>query len=112
MPTYEFLNTKTNEVEEHVIKMADLDAFKKKNKHLERYIASAPAFGFGSFNGDIRSRTPDGFKEVLSKIADQNPTSELANNVRRKSIKEVKTQQVLEKHKKKQAEILKDRLRR
>lgn len=40
MPTYEFLNKETQEVEEHVMKIAELDSFKENNPHLERYISS------------------------------------------------------------------------
>ena len=46
---YTFLNKDTNEVEEHTMRVAELDEFKEKNPHLERYFGpdSAPAFGDG-----------------------------------------------------------------
>ena len=35
MPTYVFKNTKTEEVEEHLLKIAELDQFKEDNPHLQ-----------------------------------------------------------------------------
>lgn len=34
MPTYVFRNTETDEIEEHFMKMAELDEFKEKNPNL------------------------------------------------------------------------------
>jgi hypothetical protein len=46
---YTFLNQNTNEVEEHTMRMAELDQFKLDNPHLIRYFTpdSAPSFGDG-----------------------------------------------------------------
>ena len=35
MPTYVFKNSKTEEVEEHIMKIAELDKFKEDNPHLK-----------------------------------------------------------------------------
>jgi hypothetical protein len=43
-----------------------------------------------------------GWKDNLSRIADAHPTSALADQHRKKSIKEVRTQQVISKHRKRQ----------
>ncbi len=40
-----------------------------------------------------------GFNEMLSKVADAHPRSELAKNVRRRSAKEVKTDEIIKKTK-------------
>lgn len=40
MPIYEFLNKQTNEIEEHMMKISELDTFKSENPQLERYISS------------------------------------------------------------------------
>ena len=50
----------------------------------------------------ISMKTDGGWKDNLSRIADAHPTSELAQQHRKRSIKEVKTQQVVEKHRKRQ----------
>jgi predicted nucleic acid-binding Zn ribbon protein len=73
MPTYEFRNKQTGEVTEHVMRIADLDAFKEANPHLERAITQAPAFA-----GDhITIKKDTGFKEVLQKIHERTPGSQL-----------------------------------
>lgn len=46
---YTFLNTQTNEVEEHIMKLSEYDDFTKNNPHLERHFSpdSIPRFGDG-----------------------------------------------------------------
>lgn len=103
MPTYEFVNKKTKKIEEHVMSIAAYDSFKAKNPHLERYYSDAPGFNY-SGTGDMGGKKTDNtWKEVMHKIAEQNPRSPLADQVLRKDTKRIKTDQVLEKHKKKQA---------
>lgn len=73
MPTYEFVNKQTGKVEEHVMRIAELDAFKQANPHLEKIITQAPAFA-----GDhITIKKDTGFKEVLQKIHERTPGSQL-----------------------------------
>lgn len=73
MPTYEFRNKQTGEVTEHVMRISELDAFKDANPHLERFITQAPAFA-----GDhITIKKDTGFKEVLQKIHERTPGSQL-----------------------------------
>jgi hypothetical protein len=103
MPTYEFVNKKTKKIEEHVMSIAAYDSFKAENPHLERYYSDAPGFNY-SGTGDMGGKKTDNtWKEVMHKIAEQNPRSPLADQVLRKDTKRIKTDQVLEKHKKKQA---------
>jgi len=103
MPTYEFLNSKTKKIEEHMMSVSAYDQFKADNPHLERYYSDAPMFSY-SGTGDLAGKkTDDTWKEVMTKIAEQNPRSPLADNVLRKNTKRIKTDQVLEKHRKKQA---------
>lgn len=112
MPTYEFLNTKTRKLEEHVMSISAYDEFKKQNPHLERYIADAPGFnysGTGDFSG---KKTDNGWKEVLSKISEAHPASALAEKHGKKSIKELKTREVINKHAKKRKELAADLAKR
>lgn len=98
MPVYEFYNTKTKKIEEHNMSVKDYDAFKENNSHLERHYSSAPSFSY-SGTGDMSGKKTDNtWKEVMSKIAEQNPRSPLADKVLRKGTKRVKTDQVLKKH--------------
>ena len=69
MPTYEFRNKETGVIEEHIMRISELDAFKENNPHLERTMTKAPAVA-----GDhITIRKDTGFKEVLQKINERVP---------------------------------------
>ena len=93
MPTYEFYNTKTEEVEDHFMSYTKLDEFKKDNPHLQQRV-SAP-----NIVGSVSVKNKEGgFGEVLDKVAEGHPSSSLANERTRKSTKEVKTREVLKKH--------------
>jgi hypothetical protein len=95
MPTYSFINKETNELEEHMMRISEYDAFKELNPHLERYIDGAPATVSGV---SITGKVPDGFKEVLSKVSENHKQSSVADKHGRKSIKEVQTQRLVDKH--------------
>lgn len=102
MPIYEFVNTKTKKIEEYTMSVSAYDQFKADNPHLERYFSEAPLFSY-SGTGDLAGKKTDNtWKEVMHKIAEQNPRSPLADNVLRKNTKRIKTDQILEKHRKKQ----------
>jgi len=98
MPTYEFVNTKTQKIEEHTMSVSAYDSFKADNPHLERYYSDAPMFSYTGGGDFAGKKTDNTWKEVMSKIAEQNPRSPLADNVLKKSAKRVKTDQVLKKH--------------
>lgn len=91
MPRYDFLNTETNEIEEHMMSYTKLDEFKENNPHLKQQISALNIVGG---TGD-RVKTDAGFKEVLSKIGEGHPSSPLNTN---KSIKDIKTKEIVKKH--------------
>ena len=95
MPTYTFINQATGDIEDHFMAISELDDFVKTNPQLER-VLTAPAI-VGSVS--IKDKDPQGFKDVMSRIAENNPGSNLGK-YKRKSINEVKTKQILEKHRK------------
>jgi len=83
------------------MKVAEYDDFIAENSDiLERYIGEAPAVRFDgkTFFRDVQSRQPDGFKEVLAKIGEQHTNSAVAERYTRKSIKQVRNEQLLKKH--------------
>ena len=47
MPTYQFKNKETNEIEEHSMSYNVLDEFKEQNPQLERYFSIENLPGFG-----------------------------------------------------------------
>lgn len=98
MPTYEFLNTKTGKIEEHAMSVSVYDQFKIDNPHLERYFESVPMFSYSGTGDMAGKKTDNTWKEVMHKIAEQNPRSPLADQVLKKSTKRVKTEQILKKH--------------
>jgi hypothetical protein len=101
MPTYTFRNKLTGEILEDWMTIAQRESFLKKNKDYEMYIETAPGLSY-SGTGDIYgAKTDNTWKEVMAKIAEQNPRSPLAAEHRRRTTKEVKTDQVIEKHMKK-----------
>jgi len=106
MPTYEFLNKKTGKLEEHMMSIKAYSTFKESNPHLERYYGEAPSFSY-SGTGDVHGKKTDNtWKEVMAKIAEQNPRSPLADQYLRKDTKRVKTDQAIDravkKHQQKQ----------
>lgn len=99
MPTYEFVNTKTEEQFEMFMSISQREEFLTKNPHIKT-VVSAP--GIVSYSGgDLYSKTPSGFKEVLSKVAEAHPNSTVADRYGKRTIKEVRTNRVVEDHVKK-----------
>ena len=95
MPAYDFENLKTGCIEERIMSYTKLEQFKKDNPHLRQVILSAPTTVGGV--GD-RVKTDDGFKEVLSKIGDAHPGSEVHARHGSKDIKREKSVATIKKH--------------
>jgi len=86
MPVYSFRNKDTDEEWEDMMSYSASEKYLEENPHIERFIGKAP--GLVQATGD-RTKTPNGFKEVLSKIAENNPNSKLANTYGKKDKKSV-----------------------
>lgn len=78
MPTYTFLDSATNELVEHIMKMSELDQFKLDNPHLERALVDAPSFGDPVRLGI--TRIDNGFREVLARVAEKTPGGKMLND--------------------------------
>jgi predicted nucleic acid-binding Zn ribbon protein len=75
MPTYVFRNKETGEQFEQIMKMSELDSFREENPHLETIIQ---AVAFGDSHKLSGSRKFDsGFKEVLQRVHEKTPGSQL-----------------------------------
>jgi hypothetical protein len=94
MPTYDFLNTETGEVEERFMSLSQREQFLKDNPHMQQMIGATATVSGVSITGKI----PDGFKEVLAKVSENHKQSSVANRHGKKSIKESQTQQIVNKH--------------
>ena len=95
MPTYVFKDTNTDEVFEVVLKISEREQFMKDFPHFIP-VVTAPAIVSGV--GGVRNDA--GWNEVLNKVSEQNPDSNLARSVKPRSAKEVKVQNVVDKWKK------------
>lgn len=94
MPLYTYRDKNTGEVFEKLMSYTQLESFAEANPHLEK-IMDAPNIVSGvSITGKVAS----GFKDVLSRISDAHPSSPLADNYGKKSIKQVQTERVVKKH--------------
>ena len=98
MPTYTFKNKTTGVEWEKFMRMSEVDDYKKENDC--SIVISAPMI-VTSTGDNIDAKTDGGWKETLAKISEAHPDSELNKQYgKRKSTKDVKTEQVRTKHKK------------
>lgn len=95
MPTYTFKDTNTQEIFDVVLSMNEYDTYKSEHPNHERHFNEAPKVVSGI---STTNRVPDGFKEVLSKVSEAHPTSVVAQKHGKKSIKQIKTEQIVKKH--------------
>jgi len=101
MPSYTFENTKTGEVYDDMMSISEMESLLKKNKHIKQVISRVNII---SGISGITHKTDGGWNDNLQRIAEAHPKSALADRYKKKSIKEVKTQQVINKHRKRQAQ--------
>ena len=100
MPIYTFENTKTGKVYDDMMSIAEKETFLKKNKHIKQRLTSLNISS--GVRVGVNMKNDGGWKDNLSRIAEAHPNSELAKQHKRRSTKEVKTQQVVEKHRRRQ----------
>ena len=97
MPTYEFINAEGEITEKFFKSWEDKDVFLTENPHLQQTMTKAPGIVSG-VSGTASTRVPDGFKEVLSKVAEANPHTAFAEKQGGMGIKQAKTREVVKKH--------------
>ena len=95
MPTYSFRNNETGEEYDKIMSWDAKVEYLKEHPEIDSIITKAPGLTKGT--GD-RTRPPEGFKEVLSKISEANPNSALANDFGAKDHVSVKKREVIQKH--------------
>ena len=100
MPIYTFENTKTGKVYDDMMSISEKESFLKKNKHIKQLLTTTINISSGVMG--VNMKNDGGWKDNLSRIAEAHPNSELAKQHKRRSTKEVKTQQVVEKHRRRQ----------
>ena len=96
MPTYIFRNKTTGVEWEKHMRISELDAYKEEN-NAEIMIKTV---NIASGQGDnIDAKTDAGWKETLAKISEAHPASELNKQYGKRTVKDIKTEQVRGKHK-------------
>ena len=100
MPTYRFYNSKTKEEYTDLMSISEMEEFIKK-KHIK--LLPPTQLNIVSSTGSIDSKTDNGWKEVLSKVSEAHPASNLASQYGKKSVKYTQVDGVIQKHRAKKA---------
>ncbi len=96
MPTYKFHDYENNQSFEDFLSIDEKDKLLKLNPHIEQV---PNGFAIVSTVGNLDSKTDGGFREVMSKIAEQNPHTPVAERYGSRSIRDVKVEQAIKKWK-------------
>ena len=95
MPYYNFKNKKTGEEFEEFFTMSGREEYLKDNPHIQQ---TPSMFAMSGGTGD-RIKNDGGWNENLQRIAEAHPGSSLSDRYGKKTTKEIKTREVLKKHK-------------
>ena len=94
MPTYDLINKKTGKEYSEFMSISEKETYLEQNPHIQQKVSSINIIsGTGGIKND------GGWKELQSKIAERNPGTPFADRHGKASTKEIKTRQVLRKHK-------------
>jgi len=99
MPLYTFYNKRSKKEFTEMMSISEMESYLKKNKHIKQNITSVNIVAGVS---GMSYRHDQGWKEVQSKIAEAHPQSAFAKEHGKKSIKQIKTEQVVKKHRARQ----------
>ena len=97
MPTYRFYNKRTKKEYTDLMTISEMEEFIKK-KHIK--LLPPTQVNIVSSVGNIDSKTDSGWKEVLSKVSEAHPASNLAAQYGKKSVKDTQVDKVIQKHRK------------
>ena len=100
MPTYRFQNLKTGIVYEDFMSIAEMEKL-KRNKNVK--LLPPTQMNIVSSTGSVDSKTDSGWKEVMSKISEAHPKSNLADRYGKRSVKDTQVDTIIKKHRAKKA---------
>ena len=100
MPTYRFKDNHTGEVWEELTTISEMEELIKSDT-IE--LLPPTQMNIVSSVGSIDSKTDNGWKEVLSKVSEAHPASNLASQYGKKSVKDTQVDRVIQKHRAKKA---------
>ena len=94
MPTYRFYNSKTKKEYTDLMSISEMEEFIKK-KHIK--LLPPTQLNIVSSTGTIDCKADSGWKEVMSKISEAHPKSNLADRYGKKSVKDTQIDRVIKK---------------
>ena len=94
MPTYIFHDTRSDEYWEELCSISAMTEFLKENPHVKQ-VPQAPSIVAGV---TIKDKTDGGWNETLSRVAEANPYSALADKHGAKDSKSVVRRNLVNKH--------------
>ena len=100
MPTYRFYNKRTKKEYTDLMSISEMEEFIKK-KHIK--LLPPTQLNIVSSTGSLDSKTDNGWKEVLSKVSEAHPASNLASQYGKKSVKDTQVDRVIKTHRAKKA---------
>ena len=100
MPTYRFYNKRTKEEYTDLMSISEMEEFIQK-KHIK--LLPPTQINIVSSTGSLDSKTDNGWKEVLSKVSEAHPASNLASQYGKKSVKDTQVDRVIKTHRAKKA---------
>ena len=100
MPTYRFYNKKTKKEYTDLMYISEMEEFIQK-KHIK--LLPPTQINIVSSTGSLDSKTDNGWKEVLSKVSEAHPASNLASQYGKKSVKDTQVDRVIKTHRAKRA---------
>jgi|TARA_B100001059_G_scaffold14803_1_gene12037 hypothetical protein len=95
MPTYRFKDHHTGEVWEELMMISEMEEFIKTDT-IE--LLPPTQMNIVSSVGSVDSKTDSGWKEVMSKISEAHPASNLAERYGKKSVKQTQIEKTIKKH--------------
>ena len=96
MPIYTFRNKKTGKEFDEMMSIAEMEEYLDKIKHITQVLKGLNIVGGVS---GVSYKSDGGWKDNLSRIAEAHPNSPLADRYGKRTTKEIKTRQALEKNK-------------
>ena len=100
MPTYRFYNKRTKKEYTDLMSISEMEEFIQK-KHIT--LLPPTTLNIVSSTGSLDSKTDNGWKEVLSKVSEAHPASNLASQYGKKSVKDTQVDRVIKTHRAKKA---------
>lgn len=98
MPRYAWEDPKTGEQWETDMSYDEMMKYKEENPHLHQIFQMNFTSSRYTSTGGLKN--DDGWNEMLSRIGEAHPDSELGQNHRKKTNKEIKTKEAIEKNRK------------